>query len=112
MFEKDGTVYEDEGDYLETLKLDDSYHFSYPFEYIVERIGDDDYETDTTTMEVDVYWDYEEHGYKVNYNLIDSNKVPIEYNGDEDAIFTDIIYFKVVDDLYSLGISNETFAFG
>ena len=37
--------------YLETLKLDDSYHFSYPFEYIVERIGDDDYETDTTTME-------------------------------------------------------------
>lgn len=81
-------------------------------EYIVNRLNDNEYETDTTTMEVEVCWDREEHGYKVNYNLINSYQVPEEYNEDEDTIFEDDVYFNVVDDLYSLGISNETFAFG
>ncbi len=112
MFWNDGTKYENEEEYLETLKHDGSYSFKYQVEYIVERLNDNDCKTDTTTMDVEVYWDYEEHGYKVNYNLVNSDNVPEEYNGDEDSIFEDDVYYRVVDDLESLGISSEAFAFG
>ncbi len=63
-------------------------------------------------MEVEVYWDYDEHRYKVNYNMIDSYKVPVDYNGDEEVVFEDDVYFRLIDDMDSLGISSETYAFG
>lgn len=111
MFEADGMKFENEEEYLESLKHDDSYHFTYLFEYIKEELSDDDYIMDEATMEVDVYWDYGEHGYKVNHYCPDISNIPSAYNGDEDQIFSEFIYFRVVDDLYALGISNGTFAF-
>ncbi len=29
-------------DLIRSMKRNDSYHFSYPFEYIIERVGDED----------------------------------------------------------------------
>lgn len=52
-----GNEYETEEDYLKTLKKDDSYHFSIPFEYIEKNYGEGNYDIGTAYMEIDVQWD-------------------------------------------------------
>lgn len=41
---------------LSYLKKDDSYHFSFPFEYIKKNHGNDKYDIAIAYMDVDVEW--------------------------------------------------------
>lgn len=96
---------EDEEKYLDTLKKEDSYHFSIDFEYIEKNYGDDQYDIATATMEVDIIWDSDVHGYRVSYycpdeGLIDQN----EGNGDIDDFYEHHIELEVLDRLKSMGI--------
>lgn len=37
-----GEEFEDEDEYLRSMKQDDSYQFSYDYEYVADRFGDGD----------------------------------------------------------------------
>lgn len=96
--------FDNEEDYLESLKQDDSYHFSMPFEYYE---GADDEDGSTGYMEVDVDWSYSEHGYKISYYIPDEYVINTDYNGDAEEIYRCIIESKVIDALISKEIPNE-----
>lgn len=97
--------YETEEEYLQSLKQDDSYHFSMEFEYIEKNYGNGQYDIGTATMEVDVNWDDSQNGYAVSYYCPDiSNIDPAEGNIDE--IYTHI-ESDVLDELGELGIGPE-----
>ncbi len=94
-----------EEEYLDSLKREDSYHFSIPFEYIVKNYGNDRYDVDTAYMEIDVVWDPDYHGYQISHYVPDMYKIdPNEGNGDEEEFYRNLVYFEVMDKLDSLGI--------
>ena len=94
-----------EEQYLDSLKKNDSYHFSFPFEYIKKNYGDGKYDIAIAYMEIDVVWDSTYHGYQISHNVPDMHKIdPNEGNGDEEEFYTNFIYFDVMDKLASLGI--------
>lgn len=100
-----GNEYECEEDYLRTLKKEDSYHFSIPFEYIKKNYGNGKYDIDTAIMEVSVQWDDACCGYKMAHNCPDMYKIdPSEGNGDEDEFFEYEVRFAVEDLLDRMGI--------
>ncbi len=97
-----------EEDYLDSLKQEDSYHFSIDFEYIEKNYGNDEYDIAIATMEVDVVWDSKDHGYKISYYCPDEELIdPNEGNGTVDDFYQHIIKFEVLDELESLGIPTE-----
>lgn len=105
--------YATEEDYLDSLKQDDHYHFSIPFEYIVKLYDNDECDVDEAVMEVDVDWDDSEHGYKVSYECPDMYKIdPAEGNGDEDEIYENIVESDVLRQLESMGITCEAMVGG
>ncbi len=100
--------YDCEEDYLDSLKQDDHYHFSIPFEYIEKDNGDDNFDIAEAVMEVDVDWDESEHGYKTSYYCPDMYKIdPAEGNGDERDFYEDIVEPIVLSRLESMGITAE-----
>lgn len=101
----DGNEYETEEDYLRTLKKDDCYHFSIPFEYIKKNYGDGNYDIGTAQMEIDVQWDDICCGYIITHNCPDMYKIdPNEGNGDENEFYEEIVQSIVLDELEALGI--------
>lgn len=77
-----------DGTDLDSLKQEDHYHFSIPFEYIEANHGDNNYDIATAYMEVDVDWDDSVGGYGVSYycpeeGLIDRS----QGNSDIDSFF-------------------------
>lgn len=109
----DGEEYESEEEYLMSLKQDDSYHFSIPFEYIKKNYGNGNYDIDTINMEVDVQWSDTEKGYAISYNAPDFYLVdPNEGNGDEDSFYEYDVEWKVLDELESIGIYSEALVGG
>ncbi|BAS11782.1 hypothetical protein AHiyo8_00850 [Arthrobacter sp. Hiyo8] len=67
--ELDNQGFENEEDYLKSLKKEDSYTFSYPFEYIAKNHGNDKYDIDMATMEVRVEWSDFQVGYVISYSV-------------------------------------------
>jgi len=102
--------YDSEEEYLESLKQEDSYHFSIDFEYIEKNYGNDQYDIGTSTMEVDVNWDEDNAGYTATYSCPDIDEIhQSEGNGDIEEIYTHLIEPEVFDRLDDLGISSEVF---
>lgn len=100
-----GNEYKNEEDYLRSLKKNDSYHFSIPFEYIEKNYGNENYDIGTAYMEIDVIWDDTCCGYTINHSCPDMYKIDQnEGNGDENEFYNNIVYYDVIEKLESLGI--------
>ncbi len=111
--DEDESEYDSEDDYMDSLKQDDSYHFSFPFEYIKCHLSDGDVETETAYMEIDMQWSDSNHGYIVTHHVpnmydIDSS----EGNSDEDDIYEYDIRPQLEDKLDRLGIPASAIYFG
>lgn len=101
-------MFNNEEDYMDSLKQDDNYHFSIPFEYIVKNYGNDQYDLATTYMEVDVDWSDTDHGYIISYYAPEENLIdPLEGNGDVAEIYENIIWKQVMEELGFRGITAE-----
>lgn len=105
--------YENEEAYLDSLKQDDHYHFSIPFEYIQTRHGDGDYDIAEAQMEVDVDWNEIEHGYSITYYCPDMHKIdPNQGNSGVDEFYDDQIENVVLEELDSMGIGSAALVGG
>ncbi|MFF2485136.1 hypothetical protein ACFVSU_01945 [Microbacterium sp. NPDC058062] len=104
-----GEAFEDEDAYLRSMKQEDSYAFTYDYEYIANRFGDgdDDVELENATLNVSLRWDDSSApGYVVSYAVESPTPIPNQWTGNADQIFNDV-WSEVVADLDSLGIGPE-----
>jgi hypothetical protein len=99
-------------DLIRSMKRDDSYHFSYPFEYIIERVGDEDsdkYVLGETTIFVQLDWldngddAHQAPGYQVSFAIHNYANIPARLNGTEREI-VDQKWFDIQNDLAAAGI--------
>lgn len=105
--------YGNEEAYLDSLKQDDHYHFSIPFEYIETRHGDGDYDIAEAQMEVDVHWNETEHGYSITYYCPEMHKIdPGQGNSGIDEFYDVQIENVVLDKLDSMGIGSTALVGG
>lgn len=106
--EYDNQGFKNEEDYIRSLKKDDSYHFSYSFEYIAKNYGNDNYDIETINMEVSVNWSDAKLGYVISYNIPEMYKIDASQgNGSEMDFFESSVYWRLKSDLESLGIGVE-----
>ncbi|MEI7667562.1 MAG: hypothetical protein WCI62_01025 [Erysipelotrichaceae bacterium] len=106
--EYDNQGFANEEDYIKSLKKDDSYHFSYSFEYIAKNYGNGNYDIDTTNMEVSVNWSDAQLGYVISYNIPEMNKIDASQgNGSETEFYESDVYWRLKSDLESMGIGAE-----
>jgi hypothetical protein len=109
--EYDNQGFENEEDYLKSLKKDDSYHFSYSFEYIAKNYGNDIYDIETTNMEVDVNWSDAYLGYVISYNIPEMYKIDASQgNGSEIDFYNDDVHWRLISDLDDMDIGAEAIA--
>ena len=104
-----GEEFEDEDEYLRSMKQDDSYQFSYPYEYIADRFGDgdDDVKLETARLNVSLSWDDSSApGYVVSYTVDSPTPIPNDWTGDATRSST-TCWTDVTADLISLGIGSE-----
>lgn len=104
-----GKEFENEDEYIRSMKQSDSYAFSYEYEYISNRYGDgdDDVELETATLSVSLAWDDSSApGYVVSYTVDSPTPIPNDWTGDADQIFRDLSG-EVEADLDALGIGSE-----
>lgn len=93
---------------LDSLKRADCYHFSIPFEYIEKNYGNDIYEVAIACMEIDVDWDESNGGYTISYSCPDEYLIDsAQGNSGIDEFFENEVYFKLIGELDSEGISRE-----
>ena len=86
--EEDNQGFTDENDYLRSLKKNDSYHFSYPFEYIAKNYGNGIYDIESTNMEVVVNWSDAQLAYVISFTVPEIYKIdPSQGNGSELEFF-------------------------
>lgn len=74
-----GETFEDEDDYLRSIKLDDSYSFAYDYEYVADRFGDgdDDVRLENARLNVTLSWDDSSApGYVVAYTVDSPTPIP------------------------------------
>ena len=101
-------MYKHEKEYLMSLKKQDQYHFSIPFEYIKKKYDDDNYDIAVTYMEVDVKWSNSKLGYVITHSIPKMYLIdPHEGNGNEKEFYDNLIWSIVEEKLDDLGISAE-----
>ena len=106
-------MFTNEDEYLDSLKQEESYHFSIPFEYIEKNYGNDNYDIATTTMEVEVQWNEYEHGYSISYYVPEMYLInPSEGNGSEDDFYHSAVEDIVLQELSMRGITYEALVGG
>lgn len=94
----------DEDD-MEQYHEEDTYHFSIPFEYIIQSERHGDEIIGTATMEVDLEWDEEDGGYRASYYSPDESLIdPDEGNGSIDDFYNDYVEDEVAEHLDALGV--------
>lgn len=106
-----GEEFEDEDEYLRSMKRDDSYQFSYDYEYVADRFGDgeDDVKLENARLNVSLTWDDSSApGYVVAYTVDSPTPIPNDWTGDADEIFNDL-WYAVTADLNSLGVGPELY---
>jgi len=107
----DGEEFDNEEDYLKSLKQDESYSFTYSFEYISRNYGNDKYDIETANMEISVNWSDAELGYVISYSVPDMYRIdPSQGNGNERDFYEDDVKIRLIDDLDSMGIGVEIIA--
>lgn len=110
--ESDNHGFENEQDYLRSKKKDDSYTFTYPFEYIEKNHGNDNYDIGVADMIVRVEWNDLEVGYTVAYDVPEMYRIdPAEGNSDAAGFYEYGVSSRLEDDLDSLGIGFDLRAF-
>jgi hypothetical protein len=93
---------DDVGQYHE----EDTYHFSIPFEYIVQSERHGDEIVGTAMMEVDLVWGEEAGGYRASYYSPDESLIdPDEGNGDIDDFYSDYVEDEVAERLDEMGVA-------
>lgn len=106
--EYDNQGFANEEDYLRSLKKDDSYHFSYSFEYIAKNYGNDNYDIETTNMDVSVNWSDAQLGYVISYNIPEMYKIDASQgNSSEMEFYESDVYWRLKSELESIGIGAE-----
>ncbi len=104
--------YDNEDDYIRSLKKEDVYNFSYSYEYIVKRYGDgdDDVELANAIVDIRVSWDDTSvPGYTLSYQVHAPTSLPNDYTTTEEGVFQEVCVKYLVNDLTSIGVSPETF---
>lgn len=97
---------------LGSLKQEDHYHFSIPFEYIRTNHGNDNYDIATACMEVDVDWDDSVGGYGVCYYCPDESHIDqSQGDSDIDGFFEYGVSDALREMLEDEGIGGETMSF-
>lgn len=100
--------FETEEEYLDSLKKDDNYHFTIPFEYIKKNYGNDEVDMARAYMEVDVDWDEYEHGYSISWYCPEESTIdPSQGNADIDDFYENAVESEVLERLDSMGITSE-----
>ncbi|MCJ1685388.1 hypothetical protein [Rathayibacter sp. VKM Ac-2928] len=93
---------------MSSLKKDDSYNFSYDFEYIEKNHGQDNYDIGIATMNVDVVWSDAEEGYIISFDSPDVHKIdPAEGNSDLDGFWNYDVETRALSDLAGYGIHAD-----
>ena len=103
--------YENEDEYLRSLKQNDSYNFQYNYEYVSNRYGegDDDVDLENATLYVTLTWDDSPSpGYTVSYHVDAPTPIPNAYTGDETQIFEDLLPL-LESDLFNAEIGFELY---
>lgn len=109
--QSDNHGFANEKAYLRSLKKDDSYTFTYHFEYIAKNHGNDNYDIAMATMVVRVEWSDLQAGYVISYDVPDMHKIdPSQGNGDAESFYENHVYWRLVADLDALGIGSELIA--
>ncbi|MCM3631500.1 hypothetical protein M3194_29830 [Paenibacillus glycanilyticus] len=106
--------YENEDDYIRSLKKNDTYRFSYNYEIIVNRFGEgnDDVELANAIVNIIVSWDDSSvPGYIISWNVDAPISLPNEWNDSKEKIVEDVCVRYLYSDLRANGISSETFKF-
>ena len=107
----DNHGFANEEDYLRSLKKDDSYTFSYEFEYIARNYGNDVYDIGNATMVVNVDWSDSQAGYVISYEVPDMHKIdPSQGNSGVEGFYDTDVYWRLVADLDSIGIGSDIIA--
>lgn len=100
-----------EEEYLNSLKKNDSYNFTYSFEYIAKNHGNDNYDIDTADMIVSVVWSDGQAGYVISYEVPDMYKIDSSQgNSDAAGFYEHDVYWRLTADLGSIGIGPELIA--
>jgi len=106
--EEDNHGYENEEDYLASLRKDDSYSFTYRFEFIAKNHGNDNYDIDTADMDVQVEWSDSVAGYTISYDVPDMYRIDAaQGNGDAESFYESDIRWRLMSDLEAKGIGPE-----
>ena len=101
-----GEEFEGEDEYLRSMKQDESYEFSYDYEYVADRFGDgdDDVKLENARLNVFLSWDDSSApGYVVSYTVDSPTPIPNDWTGDADQIFNDL-WSEVTADLLLLAL--------
>jgi hypothetical protein len=80
-----GEEFEDEDEYIRSMKKDDSYEFSYDYEYVADRFGDgdDDVQLEIARVKVSLSWnDSSAPGYVVSYTVDSPTPIPNDWTAD------------------------------
>jgi hypothetical protein len=104
-----GEEFQDEDEYLRSLKQGDSFQFSYDYKYVADRFGegDDDVALAIAKLSVSLSWDDSSApGYVLTYTVDSPTPIPNDWTGDANEIFNDR-YSELEADLYALGIGPE-----
>ncbi|WP_454149322.1 hypothetical protein [Microbacterium lacticum] len=89
-------------------KIEDSYYFSYPFEYIARNHGDDKYDIGYATMNISVVWNDSEEGYDVSYDVPEIGRIdPAQGNGDAADFFEHDVSQRLMSDLTAAGVGPD-----
>lgn len=106
--------YENEDDYIRSLKKNVTYRFSYNYEIVVNRFGngDDDVELANATIDITVSWDDSSGpGYIISWNVDAPTSLPNEWTGSKEEIVKEICIGYLLNDLEASRISSEAFKF-
>ena len=89
----------------QSQKQDDSYTFTYSFEYIAKNHGNDKYDIDTAEMVVRLEWSDAMAQYVISYDVPDMDKIdPGQGNSDAAGFFEYDVSERLANDLDDLGI--------
>ncbi|WDF35289.1 hypothetical protein PTW37_17565 (plasmid) [Arthrobacter agilis] len=104
--------FENEQDYIFSRKKEDSYTFTYSFEFIEKNHGNDNYDIGLADMVVRVDWSDSEVGYTVTYDVPEMHRIdPSQGNGDAASFYEYEVSSLLESDLDNLGIGYDLRAF-
>ncbi len=107
----DGSKYEDELEYLETLKCDDSYSFTENFLYILDGYdSEDDDSWQEGTIEIEITWDSSIGGYTAEWDIDNEGEIAADNRNSIEEIVENAL-IDVSQKMQDMGVSAGAIAF-